>query len=128
MIVAYLSALYLSPDFVPWICLGLILGNRYPCFHHFRGGKGVANYLGFTLMVAPIAALASMVAWVLVYQLARIPFVASLVMVGTLVIGTLLYIDLRLFGVSGVLLTALFVFFNHRPNIREWMHKGRAAD
>ncbi|HHC24907.1 MAG TPA: glycerol-3-phosphate acyltransferase, partial [Desulfobacterales bacterium] len=30
----------------PWIGLSLILGNRFPCFHGFQGGKGVANYLG----------------------------------------------------------------------------------
>ncbi|MBC2711578.1 MAG: glycerol-3-phosphate acyltransferase [Desulfosarcina sp.] len=33
---------------VPWVGLGLILGNRFTCFHGFKGGKGVANYLGFT--------------------------------------------------------------------------------
>ena len=38
---------------VPWVGLGLILGNRFPCFHAFRGGKGVANYLGFTAGRAP---------------------------------------------------------------------------
>ena len=46
MAVAILAAGLLSYSWVPWIGFGLIVGNRYPCFHGFRGGKGVANYLG----------------------------------------------------------------------------------
>ncbi|PID73080.1 MAG: hypothetical protein CSB33_05645 [Desulfobacterales bacterium] len=37
---------WLRLERVPWIGLGLIIGNLYPCFHRFQGGKGVANYLG----------------------------------------------------------------------------------
>ena len=50
-------ALHLVPlVLVPWAGLGLILGNRFPCLHGLRGGKGVANYLGFTMIIAPVAA------------------------------------------------------------------------
>ena len=43
---------------VPWVGLALVAGNRFPCFHGFRGGKGVASYLGFTIPIAPWGAAA----------------------------------------------------------------------
>ena len=49
-------ALYLLPvALVPWVGTALVLGNRFPCFHRFRGGKGVASFLGFTIPLAPWA-------------------------------------------------------------------------
>src|ERR1035437_3468366 len=58
------AALYLLPkQYVPWIGLALIIGNRFPCFHKFRGGKGVASYLGFTSLVSPFSAIISVLLW-----------------------------------------------------------------
>ena len=48
---------YMNGEWLAWAGFFLVLGNSFPCFHGFRGGKGVANYLGFTLLIAPWAAL-----------------------------------------------------------------------
>jgi glycerol-3-phosphate acyltransferase PlsY len=66
---------------VPWIGLALVAGNRFPCFHRFRGGKGVAGYLGFTILIAPWGAALSCLAWVVVHRIAAIPFIASFFMI-----------------------------------------------
>ena len=85
-----LACSYLLPTaLVPIGGLALIMGNRYPCFHQFRGGKGVANYLGFTTIIAPLAAGVSALAWLATFALFRIPFVGSFVMVFILGAGTL---------------------------------------
>lgn len=112
------AALHLIPqDYVPWIGLALICGNRYPCFHGFRGGKGVANYLGFTAMISPIAALLSALAWLGTYAIFRIPFIASFSMVLVLAFGTVIACDNNTTASLGVIATALFIFHNHRRNI-----------
>lgn len=121
MAIALVATLALPSDFVPWICLGLILGNRFPCFHNFRGGKGVANYLGFTLIVAPVSAVISMPAWLIVYRLFGFPFIASLVMVLILVFGTLIGCGYRPIPGTGVLITTMLVCYNHKRNIHEFM-------
>ena len=118
---ALAAILALPADFVPWICLGLILGNRFPCFHNFRGGKGVANYLGFTLIVAPVSAVISMPAWLIVYRLFGFPFIASLVMVLILAFGTLIGYGYRPTPGIGVLITKMLVCYNHKRNIHEFM-------
>jgi len=78
---AFISASLLQTALIPWVGLGLILGNRLPCFHQFRGGKGVANYLGFSAFIAPLWALAAILAWLISYTFYRIAFIGSLIMV-----------------------------------------------
>ena len=116
--VAAVAIYFLEPSSIAWAGFFLVLGNSFPCFHGFRGGKGVANYLGFSILVAPWAALASAVIWVVVYYgMTRIPFVASFFMVFTLAFGQALYLEWQFNAVAGVVATFLLIVFNHRKNI-----------
>ncbi len=111
-------ALYLIPLWqVPWTGLALVVGNRYPCFHRFKGGKGVANYLGFSAAVAPLSAVASAAAWVIVYCIKRITFIASFAMVLTLAVGTIMATGYDPLAASGAVMTLLFIVYNHKENI-----------
>jgi glycerol-3-phosphate acyltransferase PlsY len=100
-LVGLAAASWADPAAVSWLGLALLLGNRYPCFHGFKGGKGVANYLGFTLALSPAAALISGVVWV----------------------GTFFVFRLRLGAhpatVAGVAATVALIVYNHRNNILE---------
>ena len=111
-------ALWLLPfAWAPWIGFALVLGNRFPCFHGFRGGKGVANYLGFTVLIAPWGAALSCLVWVVVHRIVRIPFVASFFMILTLGGATVAASGGQAIPIAGTAATALFVFWNHRGNV-----------
>jgi glycerol-3-phosphate acyltransferase PlsY len=121
--VAVISVSLLKLVFVPWVGLGLILGNRFPCFHGFRGGKGVANYLGFTAIIVPFATAFSALAWVAIYALFRIPFLGSFVMVFTLAAGTLRACDFDPIAAGGVLATLVLIVAGHKSNMVGWVKK-----
>ncbi len=123
--VAMLAAMLLPYGWVPWIGFGLIVGNRYPCFHGFRGGKGVANYLGFTLYTAPYAVLLSALAWLLCFACFRIPSIGSFVMVLILAGATMAHGGYQFWSCAGAVLTVLFIMYGHRQNIRELVHGRR---
>ena len=38
--VAIIACYFLKTSFLPWAAFFLVLGNSFPCFHGFRGGKG----------------------------------------------------------------------------------------
>jgi len=119
-----LIALHFLPESqVPWVGLALVLGNRYPCFHGFRGGKGVAAYLGFTIPIAPLAAALSTLAWPGVYGLTRLPFMASFLMIAVLAAGTIITFSYQAIATIGVMATALFIYCNHRQNVQEIFRK-----
>jgi acyl phosphate:glycerol-3-phosphate acyltransferase len=115
--VAALAVYWLPASFIPWAGYFLVLGNSYPCFHGFQGGKGVANYLGFTAFVAPWAAGLSAIIWLAVYGVFRIPFIASFFMVFVLAIGHVYSFSWNLGAVTGAAATFTLILFNHKKNI-----------
>jgi len=121
--VSFIALYFLPKEMVPWVGLALVLGNRFPCFHGFRGGKGVAAYLGFTIPVAPYAAVLSALVWVGIYGIARRPFIASFGMVAVLAAGTAAVFGYDATAATGTVATALLIYFNHRENVRELFGK-----
>jgi glycerol-3-phosphate acyltransferase PlsY len=114
---AALALALLPLAFVPWIGLALVAGNRFPCFHRFRGGKGVASYLGFAIPIAPWGAAASCLAWVAVHRIVRLPFVASFCMI--LILGGAIAAagSGEAIPFTGTAATVLLIIFNHKINI-----------
>ena len=117
-------ALYVLDDrFVTWAGLALVLGNTFPVFHGFKGGKGVANYLGFTFFIAPVYAGVSCLVWVVIYGISRAPFVASFSMVAVLAGGTVIRFSHQPLSTAGTALTFLLIIINHRKNIIDAVKK-----
>ncbi|MEN6509975.1 MAG: glycerol-3-phosphate acyltransferase [Smithella sp.] len=112
---------YITTDggWLIWAGFFLILGNSFPCFYGFRGGKGVASYLGFTALIVPGAALLAAIVWVLVYAVKRVPFVASFFMVGVLSVGHSLSFHWAPPATAAAGATFALIIFNHRMNIRQ---------
>ncbi len=117
--VAALAVYFLPASLVPWAGFFLVSGNSYPCFHRFYGGKGVANYLGFSLFVVPWAAGLSAIAWLAVYGIFRIPFIASFFMIFTLAVGQAYFFGWAFGAVAGATATFALILLNHRKNISE---------
>ena len=119
--VALAAIYFLEKPLLTWAGFFLVLGNSYPCFHGFRGGKGVANYLGYTLLIAPWSALAAAVIWLIVYYgLAGIPFIASFFMVLALACGQVLSLGLHAYAITGAIATFALILFNHRKNVADY--------
>ena len=111
-------ALALLPfTFVPWIGLALVAGNRFPLFHGFRGGKGVASYLGFAIPIAPWGVAAACLAWVAVHRIVRIPFIASFFMILIIGRGIAAAGGGEVLSIAGTAATVLLIVFNHKRNI-----------
>jgi glycerol-3-phosphate acyltransferase PlsY len=123
MAAAALAVHFLPIAGVPWNGLSLVLGNRFPCFHRFRGGKGVAGFLGFTILLAPVAAALAALLWVAVYRVAQIPFIASFFMISALAMGTMITYNFETIAAAGTIVTALLIFYNHRQNVAALLQK-----
>ncbi len=110
---------------IPWIGMAMIIGNRFPCWHHFQGGKGVAHYIGFTAVAAPIATIAALLAWIMAYCVWRIPFVASITMVGILAAGTIASQPWNGLAGFATIITALLICYNHERNITKIIKRNK---
>ena len=112
---AVLIAGSFGPDHALVAGLGAFLGHLYPVWLGFRGGKGVATYLGVLAAVAWQGALVFAAAWLAVAFLTRYSSLAALV--AAVAVPVALY--LLGFGRAAELfvLLSLIVFVKHRANI-----------
>jgi glycerol-3-phosphate acyltransferase PlsY len=125
---AGLSALalaFLDAKWISWIGLALVAGNSFPLFHAFRGGKGVASYLGFILPIAPWGAAASCLVWVAVHRIVRIPFIASFFMILVLGGAAIVANGAQAVPLAGTISTVLWIGFSHRDNIMTLLEQRR---
>ena len=125
--IALIASILFPQDYIPLIGFGLILGNRFPCFHGFKGGKGVANYFGFTAALTPITAVIAGLMWLAVYAIFRIPFIASFFMVIILAAGTIISYSSAPLAITGIFITALFIFTSHKKNIVEMIESNKST-
>ncbi len=97
--------------------LGAFLGHLFPVWLRFKGGKGVATYLGILIGVHGVAALAFAAVWLATAYLTRYSSVSALL--ASLLTPLLLWLwaglpqaALLMAGLSAML------WFMHRENIR----------
>jgi glycerol-3-phosphate acyltransferase PlsY len=117
VLLAEISLRFLPLPLVPWIGFALVLGNCFPCFHEFRGGKGVAAYLGFSILLNSLFALFAALMWVIVFRMVRIPFIASFVMISVLAVGVMINCGWGSESVYATMATSVLILFCHRNNI-----------
>jgi len=92
------------------------LGHCYPVFLRFRGGKGVATFLGTLLALAWPVGLAACATWAAVAAVTRISSLSALVAAALSPVWALLLGRSEAVALLGLL--AVLIFVRHAANIR----------
>ena len=108
---------FLSVPAILWVGFFLLLGNRFPCFHGFKGGKGVAHFIGFSLFLTPLFTVLSLAGWCAGYLFFRLPFAGSMVLVAIIGMGLARKSGPDFTGMAAVIVCLGFIVLNHRSNL-----------
>jgi glycerol-3-phosphate acyltransferase PlsY len=112
------AARAIGPD--AWAAAGgavaAIVGNCWPVFLGFRGGKGVATGLGAFLALVPWAVAPAAVLWVAVTVVSRYVSMASVVACLSLPVGAML-LGYPRHSTAATAIAALIIVWRHRENI-----------
>jgi acyl phosphate:glycerol-3-phosphate acyltransferase len=103
-------------DAAVFAALGAFLGHLFPLWLNFRGGKGVATFLGVTLALDWRVGLLALATWLLVAIFTRVSSLSALIAAALVplymaLLGHPFYAMLEL-------VLALLIFAMHRENIR----------
>ena len=120
MLVAVMAAKWLTLPLALWAGVAIIVGNLYPFFHGFKGGKGVGHYLGFSLAVAPAGTLIGLLVYGAAYLLKQPPFIRSLSMVLILAMAAAFKVGFNPLGLLAIITTVTLIFYAHRSNFADW--------
>ncbi|MDO7633707.1 MAG: glycerol-3-phosphate 1-O-acyltransferase PlsY [Paracoccaceae bacterium] len=96
--------------------LAAFLGHLFPIWLGFRGGKGVATFLGTLILLAWPVGLASCATWLVTFALTRISSLSALIAALSVVfwLGISGYSDMIALGAS----LAALILWRHEANIK----------
>jgi len=104
------------------ILLSAFLGHVFPIYYGFKGGKGVATYLGGLIGLNFFVGLTFSIIWLIVAKVMKVSSIAALT--ATLLSPFYFYFitthDVR--ATMVIFLINLFIYFTHRENIRRIMN------
>ncbi len=100
--------------------LGAFLGHIYPVWLRFKGGKGVATYLGCLIGLWWPAALAFAGAWLAVAFATRFSSAAALA--GSVVAPALFFLTGQITDGGALAMMAALLWWTHRANLARLLH------
>src|SRR6266567_9524466 len=97
-----------------------VIGHMFPIWLRFRGGKGVATGFGVFLVAAPLAAIAAITLFSLVFALTRYVSLASILGAASFPIFAWLTVSgpRPPFFIAVQFIVASLIIVKHHPNIR----------
>lgn len=114
--IAVLIVAYFGRDYALAAGFGAFIGHIAPVWLGFKGGKGVATYLGILLGLAWPGALVFIAAWIIIALLTRYSSLSALIAC-VLAPLSILYLGFEKTALLFMILTVI-VFIKHRANIQ----------
>lgn len=112
---AVLAAARYGPELGLWAGFGAFIGHLFPVWLGFRGGKGVATYLGVLIGLAWQVALIFAAVWLITAALFRYSSLAALAAAVVAPVALWFYASPPVAGLFAVM--SVLVFLKHRANI-----------
>ena len=98
------------------------LGHVFPVFFRFRGGKGVATYIGGLVAINFLVGLIFSIIWLVVAKVLKISSLAALIATA-LSPFYFYYLTGDIMSTLIIGLISLFIFYTHRGNIKRLINK-----
>ena len=109
------------PDFLYIASLCTFLGHVFPIWLKFKGGKGVATYLGILFAINIYFGLIFIISWLIIFAISRFSSLSSLVASATVPIYLVIISDFD--QVFFFTIIFVLIFFTHRENIKRLKNK-----
>ena len=121
---AVIPVLYVKinfPDMVFISALCAFIGHVFPVWLKFKGGKGVATYLGILFSLNIVLGLVFGVCWLTIFVISKYSSLASLI--GSLSIPLYILIMKGSENIFFYVIMLILIFFTHRENIKRLKNK-----
>ena len=104
------------------LCHFAILGHIYPVWLKFKGGKGVATYIGFLLGLNPYIALSFLLIWIVIAFISKYSSLGSLI--GILAAPAyFIFFNFNFYILIFFIYLTLIIYTQHTENIKRLINR-----
>ena len=109
------------PDLIYIASLCAFLGHVFPIWLKFKGGKGVATYVGILFSINIILGLIFFLSWAFIFLLFRYSSLSSII--GSIAVPIYILITSQINNAIFFAIMFILIFFTHRENIKRLKNK-----
>ena len=108
------------PDYIFIASMFVFIGHVFPLWLKFKGGKGVAPYVGILFSINLIYGIAFVSIWIITFLISKYSSLASLIASFTIPIYLLFFNNENLIFFS---IMFVLIFYTHRENVKRLKNK-----
>ena len=102
-------------DLIYLSSLAALLGHIFPVWLRFKGGKGVATYLGIIFILSLNLGITFCVSWILISIVSKYSSLSSIL--STMIVFVISFLNNNFELTSYLFITFIIILFTHRQNI-----------
>ena len=109
------------PEYIYVTSLCVFIGHVFPLWLKFKGGKGVATYIGILFCIDIMLGTIFIVTWLLLYLVSKYSSLSSLFASFIVPAYILLFLDHK--NIFFFIIMFVLIFFTHRENVKRLINK-----
>ena len=124
---AVLPVMYVKinyPELIYIASLSAFLGHVFPVWLKFKGGKGVATYVGILFVINIFLGIIFCISWLVIFLISRYSSLSSLI--SSITIPVYIFFSNELNNVLFFGIMFVLIFYTHRENIKRLKNKAES--
>ena len=109
------------PEFIYVSSLSIFIGHVFPLWLKFKGGKGVATYVGILFSISYIFGLVFAASWLLIFFISRYSSLGSIL--ASLMIPVFIFFNPNYENEYFFIIMFILILFTHRENVKRLINK-----